>query len=148
MAPPIITLVNMSFQQCLFLNCLKNALLSPVFKKDDSMNKTNFRPVSILVCFSKIFEKLYCWISSTKLCLNFYLLSEKFIAVKQSWLKWLKTGENVYRDTRLLLQCLSIWAKRLTACHTDFCWLNLAHMVDPMIVSICSCPIYQNVNNV
>ena len=60
LAPPIATLVNMSIQQCLFPNCLKNAELSPVFKKDDSMNKTNFRPVSILVCFSKIFEKLYC----------------------------------------------------------------------------------------
>ena len=51
---------QMSIQQCIFPNCLKNAELSPVFKKDDSMNKTNFRPVSILVCFSKVFEKLYC----------------------------------------------------------------------------------------
>ena len=60
LTPPITTLVNMSIQQCVFPNCLKNAELSPVFKKDDSMNKTNFRPVSILVCFSKIFEELYC----------------------------------------------------------------------------------------
>ena len=60
LTPPITTLVNMSIQQYIFPNCLKNAELSPVFKKDDSMNKTNFRPVSILVCFSKVFEKLYC----------------------------------------------------------------------------------------
>ena len=83
LAPPITTLVNMSFQQCLFQNCLTNAELSPVFKKDDSLNKTNFRPVSILVCFSKIFEKLYCD-QLLELCLNFYLLSEKVIAVKMS----------------------------------------------------------------
>ena len=50
----------MFIQRCIFPNCLRNAELSPVFKKDDSMNKTNFRPVSILVCFSKVFEKLYC----------------------------------------------------------------------------------------
>ena len=36
-----------------------NAELSPVFKKDDSMNKMNLRHVSILACFSKNFEKLY-----------------------------------------------------------------------------------------
>ena len=60
LTPPITTLVNMSIQQCIFPNCLKNAKLSPVFKKDDSMNKTNFRPVSIMVCFSKVFVKLYC----------------------------------------------------------------------------------------
>ena len=141
MAPPIATLVNMSIQQCLFPNCLKNAELSPVFKKDDSMNKTNFRPVSILVCFSKIFEKLYC----DQLLDFFNKVLSKFLSafhkgyscetvlIKWQWQwqwkyvycqsctkkkKWLKIGENVYWNTRLLLQCLSIWARRLTACHT------------------------------
>ena len=38
LTPPITPLVNMPIQQCLFPNCLKNAKLSPVFKKDDSMN--------------------------------------------------------------------------------------------------------------
>ena len=50
---------------CLFNNgCFRNVWKMqnspPVFKKDDFVNKTNFRPVSILVCFSKFFEKLYC----------------------------------------------------------------------------------------
>ena len=78
---------NMSIQQCIFPNCLKNAELSPVFKKDDSMNKTNFRPVSILVCFSKVFEKLYCdqlLDFFNKWCRNSFLLSGRVIAVKQS----------------------------------------------------------------
>ena len=148
---PITTLVNMSIQQCIFPNCLKNAELSSVFKKDDSMNKTNFRPVSILVCFSKVFEKLYCdqlLDFVNKWCRNSCLLSGRVIAVKQSWLKWLRTGENVYLNTRWLLQCLFIWARRLTACRIDYCWLNLVHMVYPMIVVICSCPICLNVSNV
>ena len=38
---------------CQFPNCLKNAELSPVFKKEDSVSKTNFRPVSILIWFTK-----------------------------------------------------------------------------------------------
>ena len=35
LAPSITSLVNMSFQQCLFPNFLKSAKLSPIFKKDD-----------------------------------------------------------------------------------------------------------------
>ena len=58
LTPPITTLANMSIQQCLFPNRLKNVELYPVFKKDDSMIKTNFKPLGFLVCFSKIFESL------------------------------------------------------------------------------------------
>ena len=61
LAPSITSLVNMSFQQCLFPNFLKSAKLSPVFKKDDFINKTNFRPIRILVCFSKKFREAVLW---------------------------------------------------------------------------------------
>ena len=47
----------MSFQQCIFPNCLKNKNYPQSSRK---MNKANFRPVSMLVCFSETFEKLYC----------------------------------------------------------------------------------------
>ena len=57
--PPITAMVNMYFQQCLFPNCLENAELYPIFKKDDPIDNTNFRPASILVCFPKIVEKSY-----------------------------------------------------------------------------------------
>ena len=32
--------------------------ISPVFKKKDPLNKENYRPVSVLLSISKIFEKL------------------------------------------------------------------------------------------
>ena len=37
---------------------VKTANLSPIFKKDDLLDKENYRPVSILPLLSKVYEKL------------------------------------------------------------------------------------------
>ena len=37
---------------------LKCAEVAPVYKKGDNLNKSNFRPVSVLTCISKVFESL------------------------------------------------------------------------------------------
>ena len=37
---------------------LKNADVTPVFKKNNPLNKENYRPVSVLPAISKVFEKL------------------------------------------------------------------------------------------
>ena len=42
-----------------FPNNLKLADISPVHKKGDRTDKSNYRPVSILPVISKIFEKLF-----------------------------------------------------------------------------------------
>ena len=42
----------------IFPNTMKNAEVTPVFKKGDRLNISNYRPVSILPSDSKIFEKL------------------------------------------------------------------------------------------
>ena len=41
-------------------NCIVNLTsdVVPIFKKNDMLNKMNYRPISILSCISKIFEKL------------------------------------------------------------------------------------------
>ena len=50
--------VNKSFENGAFPDCLKEANVSPIFKKDDPLDKENYRPVSILPLLSKVFEKL------------------------------------------------------------------------------------------
>ena len=50
--------VNKSFSKWEFWNCLKQANVWPTFKKDDPLDKENYRPVSILVLISKVYEKL------------------------------------------------------------------------------------------
>ena len=54
---PICYLVNMSFKLCNFPNVLKCAEISPIYKKGNNMDVSNYRPVSILPIMSKIYEK-------------------------------------------------------------------------------------------
>jgi hypothetical protein len=56
---PIQYLINMSIKTSRFLNELKAAEVTPIFKKNDQLDKTNYRPVSVLPCLSKLFESVY-----------------------------------------------------------------------------------------
>ena len=55
-------LIYKHFNDCIdkseFLNNLKHADIVPVYKKNNKCTKENYRPVSILSNFSKIYEKL------------------------------------------------------------------------------------------
>ena len=50
--------VNKSFASREFPDCLKQANVSPIFKKDDPLDRENYRPISILPLLSKVYEKL------------------------------------------------------------------------------------------
>ena len=56
--PRITSDFNNAIRDGHFPSNLKNADVSPVFKKGDRMDKYNYRPVSILPSLSKIFERL------------------------------------------------------------------------------------------
>ena len=49
---------NKALENGKFPNCLKLANITPVFKKGARTSKNNYRSVSILPVFSKIFERL------------------------------------------------------------------------------------------
>ena len=51
-------LLNESIETGSFPDSLKSADITPVFKKKDPLNKTNYRPVSVLPIVSKFFEKI------------------------------------------------------------------------------------------
>ena len=56
-APDISRLINNSVLESIFPSDLKFAEVSSLFKKKDNLNKINYRPVSILIALSKIYEK-------------------------------------------------------------------------------------------
>ena len=58
-------LVNDSFSSSNFPDKVKLARITPVFKKGSRFDKDNYRPISVLSKFSKLFEKaMYCRLCS------------------------------------------------------------------------------------
>ena len=50
--------INESFKKNEFPNELKTADVTPTFKKEDPLNKENYRPVSVFPTVSEIFERV------------------------------------------------------------------------------------------
>ena len=57
-AEPLTYVINLSLLQGKFPEKLKYAVITPVFKSGDKTKVKNYRPISILPCFSKIYEKI------------------------------------------------------------------------------------------
>ena len=53
-----ISFINKSIETGCFPDRLKEANITPIFKKDDALDKSNYRPVSILSLISKVYEIL------------------------------------------------------------------------------------------
>ena len=51
-------MINLLFENGCFPDDLKLAEVSPIFKKNDDLDKENYRPVSVLFNVSKVFERI------------------------------------------------------------------------------------------
>ena len=77
LAIPISILFNQSITQGKFPQCFKHAKVIPIYKKGPKHEISNYRPISLLNTFSKIFEKLM------KCKLNNFLHSKSVITSDQ-----------------------------------------------------------------
>lgn len=57
-ATPLSEIFNSCFQVGCFPDLLKLARIKPIFKKGDKFTADNYRPISLLPCLSKVFEKI------------------------------------------------------------------------------------------
>ena len=55
---PLTYIINQSLCKGVFPECLKTAKVIPLFKKGDESLCSNYRPISLLSCFHKLFEKV------------------------------------------------------------------------------------------
>ena len=56
--PHLVIIINKSFESGIFPDALKLAKVIPIFKSGSKLDMNNYRPISLLSTFSKIFEKL------------------------------------------------------------------------------------------
>ena len=78
LAIPLCNIFNLSFQQGLFPSSLKVAKVVPIHKKGDTSILSNYRPISLLSVFSKLFEKLVHKRLLSYLCHKKILYSKQF----------------------------------------------------------------------
>ncbi len=51
-------LINYAFSNKIFPDDMKKAEISLIVKKNDDLNTDNYKPISVLVVFSKVFETI------------------------------------------------------------------------------------------
>ena len=56
-APIITEIINAGYKNNIFPDCLKEAIIKPIFKKEDQNDISNYRPISLLPILSKVFER-------------------------------------------------------------------------------------------
>ena len=54
---PLTNIISLSISVSKYPYMMKEACITPVFKKDDRIRKKNYRPISVLNTFSKVFER-------------------------------------------------------------------------------------------
>ena len=69
---------------------LKLAKVIALFKKGDKLQPNNYRPISLLSCFNKIFEKILC-----RKLVKFLELNKIFIQIP------VRISQTVFYDTSL-----------------------------------------------
>ena len=75
---PLSILVNQAFSLGVFPDSLKIAKVVPIYKSGDKRNPSNYRPISLLMCFSKIFKKLIFTRIDSFICKHSILASTQY----------------------------------------------------------------------
>ena len=89
-ATPLCQICNMSMSSGIYPDKLKIAKVIPIYKKGSKSDVSNYRPISVLSCINKIYEKL--------LCKRLY----KFLSIKKCLYKY----QFGFRENHSTLQAL------------------------------------------
>ena len=96
---PLLDLYNKSLQSGIFPELWKSAFIYPIHKKGDKRDIVNYRPISILSCFLKMFD---CIVANH--ISEFLLL--KIVRVQQSFTKGRSTITNLLLFSNYIAKCI------------------------------------------
>ena len=57
-AEPIANIINSSVDLCKYPASWKMGQVTPLFKKEDELNKANYRPVTVLPALNNVYERI------------------------------------------------------------------------------------------
>ena len=97
---PLTYLSNKSISKGSFPTRLKYSQITPIYKKGNNTQLNNYRPISVLTSFSKIFEKLIY----TRL--NMHIISNKILANEQYGFRSNTSERAIYQLTNKILTAL------------------------------------------
>jgi hypothetical protein len=100
---PLTCICNTSIQSQIFPDRLKYSIIKPLYKKGDKMNIANYRPISLLTSFLKVFEKAMYTRFIEHLDSDKILVKEQF-----GFRKNLKTEEALYKFKNEILKVRSV----------------------------------------
>jgi len=96
---------------------MKFSVIKPIFKKGNKMNLTNYRPISLLTSFSKVFEKalfnrLTAHFNTNKLLVRNQFGFRKGIATENAIFKLINETLNALNKTKKKLVAFFVmWRK-------------------------------------
>ena len=119
-AKPYCALFNQCVSKSIFPTDMKLAEISPMFKKNDNLDKENYRSVNILTTMSKVFE----YILSDQMIMFFsniwtplYQPTGNVTAASMLYSSWPSTGGKLWTIMIMSVQWRWIFPKLSTVCH-------------------------------
>ena len=100
---PMTKIINASFRHGVFPQNLKLAKITPIYKKGDKNNCTNYRPISSLSFLSKIFERLM-----TNRIISFFNKFSLFSEKQFGFLKKRSTQDALFDFTEAIYEALNL----------------------------------------
>lgn len=100
-AEPLAHIIYMAFKEGVFPQSLKIAVVKPFYKKGNSEDLENYRPISLLTSFSKVFERIL-----VDRLLNFFHKSHIFSKYQHGFLRTKSTETAIFELTRSILQAV------------------------------------------
>ena len=101
---PSVHMINNSLKFGIFPDELKLAIVVPVYKKGDNTNIENYRPISLLPSFSKIFEHVMC-----KRIMEFMTENELLKDCQHGFIRGRSTPTAIFQFIKQILESLGLF---------------------------------------